>query len=82
VAADKRLKGKICEGCGAQMVMIQSQRTSSTIPAQRVRTVYVLVEQLIGEPQLQPVELPAGDLYISHFETCPQANDFSRRGGP
>jgi hypothetical protein len=82
VAADKRLRGKICEGCGAQMWMAQRAATSAILPAQTVRSVYILVEQLIGEPQLQKIEVPAGQLYISHFDTCPQANDFSRRGGP
>jgi hypothetical protein len=62
--------------------MVENSATSATIPAQTVKAVYVLVEQLIGEPQLQKIEVPAGQLYISHFDTCPQANDFSRRGGP
>lgn len=71
---------KPCRGCGAKMVMMDSALTKARLPAQRVRSVYIAVTDLLGNVELQKVELPNGELYISHFETCPNADDFSRKG--
>lgn len=71
-----------CRGCGAMMAKIRNQATGAFIPAQQVRSVYILVENLAGETELQKLEgLPKGTLLVSHFETCPNANDFTRGRG-
>jgi len=43
------------------------------IPAQRVKTVYTLV----GDRRLGKLDVDAS-YYVNHFETCPNASDFSR----
>jgi hypothetical protein len=51
------------------------------IPAQRIRSLYSLVLALDppGEPRLQKVPLEVGaEHFVSHFETCPEADHFSR----
>jgi hypothetical protein len=72
------IDSKLCDGCGAKFSHIQNQRTANFIPAQQVLSVYVLEEDLLGVPQLRKIDLPKGTYYVSHFETCPHANDFSR----
>jgi len=47
------------------------------IPAQRIRTVYVIdAEGNLAKAKRDPAE--GAQLYVSHFETCPRAADFSR----
>jgi len=51
------------------------------IPAQKIRTVYRGVIQPDGSWMLKKEELEeAQAFYVSHFETCPHASDFSSRG--
>ena len=67
-----------CTGCGAKIVFVRNQATGLSIPAQPVRTVYALVENLVGESELQKIPRPKPEqLFISHFETCPLADQFS-----
>lgn len=47
--------------------------TGRVIPAQRVRTVY----SREGDKLFKCT--PQGEVYVSHFETCPGAREFSRR---
>jgi hypothetical protein len=50
------------------------------IPAQKIRTVYALVEE-DGKRRLSKIEFE-GDprpTYVSHYETCPYASEFSKR---
>lgn len=46
------------------------------IPAQRIRTIYRRTNELFEANTLEVVEV--GESYVSHFETCPNANEFSR----
>jgi hypothetical protein len=53
------------------------------IPAQRVRVIYI---RNPDEPTLRKLDKEDGalcdngsvEIYVSHFETCPNANDFSK----
>ena len=59
--------------------MIQGPK-GKYIPVQQVRKVYKLASELPGlesEPVLE--EAATGTLFVSHFETCPDAAEFSRR---
>lgn len=50
-------------------------RTGKLIPAQRVRSVYVFN----GGGELEPLQLPKGtERFVSHWETCPGANEIKR----
>jgi hypothetical protein len=69
---------KLCKGCGAKFSHIENEATGNFLPAQQVRSLYVLEEDPMFGRKLRKVELPRGSYYVSHFETCPQANDFSR----
>jgi len=46
------------------------------VPAQRIRTVY----QKVGV-SARKIDLPP-DIYVSHFETCTKARQFSKKGKP
>lgn len=68
-----------CTGCGAQIEFVRNEKTGNVIPAQMVRSVYVLVKPLVGDDELQKLDRPKAErLYVSHFETCPVASDFSK----
>lgn len=63
-----------CRRCGMPIRFIEGPNGKS-IPAQRVRVVYVLAGSLFAERKLEAREL--GETYVSHFETCPHASEFS-----
>ena len=67
-----------CKRCGMKIEMIEGPN-GKAIPAQRVRVVYDRVKTESGETL---VKLDFGGaemaLYVSHFETCPNAKDFSK----
>lgn len=70
---------KPCRGCGIPIEFIRNEATGKMIPAQMVRSVYVVVEDLAGERALRkmtPDGFEGG--YVSHFETCPVADRFSK----
>jgi hypothetical protein len=46
------------------------------IPAQKIRTVYVLQESTGKLETTRP--LGGGSTYVSHFETCPKASSFTK----
>ncbi len=75
-----------CTTCRAQIEQIRGPR-GKFIPVQRVRTVYGMGPEEPGiEPRLVVVIGPqqADDiapLYVSHFETCPDAGQHSRPRG-
>lgn len=68
-----------CKRCRMPIEMIRGP-AGPMIPAQKVRTVYELQADLTGEPELARVERGETVTYVSHFETCPYANEF-RKGG-
>lgn len=69
------MSGRPCRRCGMSIVFVPNHETGNQLPAQRIRTVY----QRVGG-SLQKLELE-GELYVSHFETCPKPGEFSRRKG-
>jgi hypothetical protein len=68
-----------CEECGAKMEFIMGPN-GKFIPAQRVKTVYV-VDESSGLDKLVKLALPDVALYVSHFETCPNPGRFSKKAG-
>jgi hypothetical protein len=48
------------------------------IPAQRIRTVYAREEDRLSKIEFSNDNGERFPLYVSHFETCPYAKDFSR----
>lgn len=69
-----------CRSCRAPIRMIKGPG-GHYIPAQKVRTVYQVHPALPGfEDQPAVLErVMTGELYVSHFETCPDASDHSRK---
>lgn len=79
----------ICKGCGATIIWVKSAGGKS-IPCDpepvaykqetlgRMKIVTPNGEVISGEPQSDPNKA-TGIGYISHFATCPKANEF--RGG-
>lgn len=61
-----------CRFCRAEITMLQNDATGKTIPAQRIKTIYLLVDG-----KLRKLEL-SGAFYANHFETCPDADKASR----
>lgn len=63
---------KACGGCGMMIEMLKGP-SGRWIPAQRVKKFYIRHEDsLIEEYPEQTYKR-----YVSHFETCPNADDFS-----
>lgn len=65
-----------CRACGMPIRFVEGPN-GKRIPAQRIRTVYVLGGGLFDQPRLEVSDV--GESYVSHFETCPSANQFSQR---
>lgn len=65
-----------CKKCGMRLIFLEGQSgPERPVPAQKVRSVYVL-----SDGRLTRVEVE-GQVYVNHYETCPYAREFSRRGG-
>lgn len=72
-------RSRPCRSCHAAIVMIAGPG-GKFFPAQLVTQVYALEAQLPGLEGTAKLELVhAGEFYINHFQTCPQAADHSRR---
>lgn len=63
-----------CRKCGALITFLPGP-AGKAIPAQKARSVYRRAES----GALEKLELEGGPFWISHFETCPGASQFSRR---
>lgn len=63
-----------CAGCGRMIIKALNRATGKTVPLDALSVAYTL-ELHDGEPEARRV--PA---YINHFQTCRNANQFSRRG--
>ena len=66
-----------CKTCRAQIEWKKSP-LGRMMPVQKVRAIF----KATGD-QLDPVAIEGGaplDLYVSHFETCPDAGEHSRKG--
>ena len=59
-----------CRGCGKEIVWAQDMNTGAKIPLEKIDA-YVLTQD--GTCCKSP------STYISHFKTCPKANDFSKK---
>jgi len=76
------MKEATCSACGAKLVLLKRMESGRIIPSQRVTKVMALQPDLAGgDPQLVDVQNARnGDhLYISHFQTCPFPERFSRK---
>jgi hypothetical protein len=73
-------KRRLCRGCRARVAMILGPN-GKYIPAQKVTQLYVLQSELPmgdgNEPKL--VQHQLGEFYVNHYQTCPQAERFSKR---
>jgi len=65
-----------CRGCGRAILFARSS-TGRAIPLERVRRVYRLEQRGEGPAEARALE-ELGTVYVSHFETCPKAEQFTR----
>ena len=61
-----------CKRCGMPITFIENAATGKQIPAQRIRTIYHYNERTRQLEKRESEEV----LYVSHFETCPNASEF------
>lgn len=73
--ASSLIERRPCRRCGMVIELVRGPN-GKTLPLQRVRTVYTLDEA--GELAVRIREDAPRGLFVSHFETCPHARDFSR----
>lgn len=71
------MSARPCRRCGMTIEFIEGPN-GKNIPAQKVRTVYYRNERM----RLSKLDTDGDDgmeltTYVSHFETCPKAADFS-----
>lgn len=71
-----------CQGCRAKIEFIEGPK-GSKIPVQRVRTVYELHSAKLYKANVvtarystPPPTAGVREIWISHFETCPDAGKF------
>ena len=71
-----------CKGCGMTIEFLVGPN-GKVIPVQRIRTVYSPNAEgaLVNVSKLWEgsIIVRAGAYYVSHFETCPRAPEFSGR---
>lgn len=66
-----------CKGCGAEILWAKNEN-DKMIPLDAKAPVYLIKDVKDGETRCLRVgrdDLPA--CYVSHFSTCPKANEFS-----
>jgi len=63
----------ICKGCGRDILWAKSSKGFS-VPLDPNITVYSVVDNVAVKV---PPNLIGEKLYVSHFSTCPNANEFS-----
>lgn len=64
---------KKCRGCSV-MVLFAKNETGKVIPLDTQAPTYEIKTDLLG----QQVAIRTDTVYVSHFSTCPKANDFSK----
>jgi hypothetical protein len=62
-----------CKGCGAPLLLLKSS-DGKVIPMDLRSPVFVVGKDMTGTE----VAMRATDAFVSHFATCPKANDFSK----
>jgi hypothetical protein len=60
-----------CQGCGAPILFVHDEK-GKTHPLDITSPVYTVQQDLTGTWRATRV-----DAYVSHFKTCPKANQFS-----
>lgn len=78
-----RLRVELCKGCGKPVVFAKTEDGSTVILDPRA-PIYRATghreeggQLVVTGVQLEDAEI-AGRSFVSHFATCPDANDFSR----
>jgi hypothetical protein len=72
-----------CRRCGVKIKFITGPN-GRLIPVHQVKQLYNLVENEGEEPRLISMaawlkeSYPRGGMWVSHFETCPHASQFSK----
>jgi len=67
-----------CKGCGKTIIWGQTP-DGKKIPLDPVAPTYTIMGP---GPDGNPVAIRASSTYVSHFATCPKANEFSRKKAP
>lgn len=67
---------EVCRGCGARIIWAKNPATGKMIPLDPRPPVYLVTEE--GAMRANGKEGEA--YYVSHFATCPKANQFSGGG--
>lgn len=62
-----------CKGCGREITWAVT-KTGARIPLERCKHVYEIMDTQRGKGEAVMYGLP---MWISHFLTCPKANEFS-----
>ena len=73
---------KPCEGCGV-LIEFHPSPNGKPMPVQRVKNIYGMGSEgrLVRVTAIEVnTDVDLGPVFVSHFETCPRANDFSGRG--
>lgn len=64
-----------CKGCGREIFFAKNE-ANKTVPLERVRAFELDWDTEHEVGRAMKIER---DVYISHFQTCPQAKNFSRQ---
>lgn len=72
------MKTTACKGCGNPIVWAVNPATGKRVPLDPKAPIYRVVELPNGE--CEALRESDGELMVSHFSTCPKANDFSGGG--
>jgi hypothetical protein len=67
----------ICKGCGAEIVWCLNPATGKKIPMDVKPTVYHVID--CGQGRVEAIKAEDQELLgVSHFATCPKADQFSK----
>lgn len=73
------MKTSPCKGCGNPVVWAVNPATGKTVPLDPSGIIYKVVEKDDGT--VEALQCDKGEGYmVSHFNTCPDANSFSKGG--
>lgn len=65
-----------CKACGRKLHFVKSGETGKLIPLDLEAQVYFVTDDKDGTQ----VALKQAGVFVSHFQTCPKASEFSGRG--
>ena len=75
VSDEKVSESRPCKKCGIKIHFIKGP-SGNIIPMQQVRTVYFVDDNKVRSATAKGFSTDA--MYVSHFETCPNASSFSK----